>query len=62
MPTQNVSMSDWVYTRIRKQQDELGGSFSHALGTLIKVADAHLAYLADQEKPVQSVKDVESSL
>ncbi len=47
MPTQNVSMTDWVYSRIREQQMELGAStsFSKALETLVKVADAHLAYL-----------------
>ncbi len=45
MPTQNVSMTDWVYSRIREQQMELGSSFSKALETLVKVADAHLAYL-----------------
>ncbi len=48
MPTQNVSMDDWVYSRIRKHQTELGGSFSAAMSALIKVADAHLAYLEEQ--------------
>lgn len=49
MPTQNVSMDDWVYSRIRTHQQELGGSFSAALAALVKVADAHLAYLEDQD-------------
>ncbi len=47
MPTQNVSMSDWVYSRIRRAQDELGGSFSAALVALVKVADAHLTFLEE---------------
>lgn len=50
MPTQNVSMTDWVYTRIRQHQTELGGgSFSHALAALVKVADAHLEFLETHE-------------
>ena len=47
MPTQNVSMTDWVYSRIRQHQQELAGSFSNALCALVKVADAHLTYLAE---------------
>ncbi len=55
MPTQNVSMTDWVYSRIRQHQTELGGSFSHALAALVQVADAHLAYLEDHGSDVQEV-------
>jgi len=58
MPTQNVSMDDWVYSRIREHQQQLGGfvSFSAALAALVKVADAHLAYLVENEVKDQEEK------